>query len=358
MQPVVMHVDTERGFRGGQQQALYLHTQLLQAGVQSWFAVPAGAPLRGKLPPGTAIPYRFLGEFDILSGLYLAAQARRRGVNIVHAHSAHALAVAIYIKRFMPRCKVVATRRVDFRVKGFWGRHKYMRADVNVCISQEIERVMLACGLPQSKLRVIRSGVDTARFVGSQPDYGYLPPELRGSYVVGTVAALAGHKDYPNLLRAAEICLRQNPNLVFVALGDGPLREEILAQAAHEPLRSRVLFLGHREDVGSILKTFNLFVLASRREGLGTSIIDAMALGLPVVATDAGGIPELIRHCHTGLLVTKQNAQALAEGILELVNNPTLAASLGAKARAEVNQFDMQTMAAANLALYEELLHG
>ncbi|MCD4830010.1 MAG: glycosyltransferase [Candidatus Cloacimonetes bacterium] len=358
MQAVILHIDTEKGFRGGQQQALYLHHELLRNGCKSYFATPRNSLLLAKLHANNAISYTFRGELDILSGYKLSRQVKKLGVNILHAHSAHALAIAHWIQLFAPHCKIVGARRVDFPIRGKLSRIKYSRADRIVCISHEIEKVMLACGVDTSKLRVIHSGVDLSRFENCLADYSYLPVELRDCTVVGTVAALVGHKDYPTLLEAAEICLRANPKLVFVALGDGPDAKDIHALAANEPLKSRFLFMGYQKNVGSFMKTFRIFTIASKKEGLGTAIIDAMGLGLPIVATNAGGIPELIRHEHSGLLVEKKAPQKLAAAIIELVNNPARAERLGATALEEAPKFSMQKMVDSNAALYSELLNG
>lgn len=358
MQPVVLHLDTEKGFRGGQQQALYLHTQLLHRKIESYFAVPQNSYLQAKLEivKKSCLPYSFSGELDFVAGYRLAKFAKKHKVNILHAHSGHALALALWIKLFLPGVIIVGSRRVDFCIHGFFSKCKYRAADKIICISQEIKKVMLTCGIKESKLKVVYSGVDLFRFKDSVPNYNYLPD--RNAFVIGTVAALTGHKDYPTLLKAAEICLQQESQLFFVSLGDGPDKERITALAQEEPLKSRFLFLGHKAEVGQYLKTFRIFVMASKKEGLGTSVIDAMALGLPIVATNAGGIPELINDNVNGLLVEKQNPQKLAGAILLLAKNKNLATKLGEQSKSEAQKFSMQKMVDGNLALYRELLHG
>ncbi len=356
MPPVVLHIDTEKGFRGGQQQALYLHTELLRQGYRSYFAYPKDSLLEPKLDRANSCAYQYRNELDFLSGYRLALFARKHQINILHAHSGHALSVALLTRLFYPHCKVIASRRVDFRIHGGLSRVKYNKADRIVCISQEIERVMLDCGIPQRKLTVIHSGVDLERFSASEADRSYLPENLRGKRIVGIVAALAGHKDYPNLIGAAEIILKNNPDVIFVSLGDGPEREKVNALAGKAPLRNRFIFLGHRNDVGGILKSFDIFVMSSRKEGLGTSIIDAMAQGLPIVATDAGGIPELIQDRDNGLLVPRQNSQELAKGIQTLLDDPRFATTLGEKARQDSAKHSMQNMARRNYKLYLEMV--
>ncbi len=351
--PVVLHIDTEQGFRGGQQQALYLHREMIARGIASYFAVPKDSLLYKRIDPAHVVPYRYRCEFDILSGLKLARFARKHQINILHAHSGHALTIGIWTKLFHPSCKLIASRRVDFRIHGRW---KYRSADKIVCISREIQRVMLSCNIEPERLTVIHSGVDLDRFASSKARRDYLPEPLRDKKIIGIVAALAGHKDYPNLLGAARNILDRNPDVVFVSLGDGPERDKVHALAQEEPLKSRFLFLGHRDDVGPILKSFDIFVMSSRKEGLGTSIIDAMAQGLPIVATDAGGIPEMIRDRENGILVRRQDSAALAEGLQYMLDHPDFSQKMAQKALEEAPLFSMQKMAEGNIELYREIL--
>jgi glycosyltransferase involved in cell wall biosynthesis len=169
------------------------------------------------------------------------------------------------------------------------------------------------------------------------------------------VAALADHKDYPNLLRAARLVLDRAPDTTFVAVGDGPLNAEIAAFARELGLGRRFLLMGFREDVGSFLKSFDVFVLASKTEGMGTSILDAQALGLPVVACRAGGIPEIVADRETGLLVPAGDPAALAAALLEAIGDPELRAALGARARKAAAAHDIGRTVAAHEGLYREL---
>jgi glycosyltransferase involved in cell wall biosynthesis len=363
--PGVLHIDTERTWRGGQQQVAWLLEGLLARRCRTALACPAGSILdeRGRARgwPLHTLPMR--GELDLAAGRRIARIARAGGFSVLHAHSGHALALGLWARLFARGLRLVASRRVDFPIRGHaLSRFKYANSllDRIVCISSAVREQLVADGVPAGKLVVIPSGVDTRRFAGVRP-----PPHFRrslgipnGHLAIGTVAALADHKDYPNLLRAARLVLDLEPDVTFVAVGDGPLRAELAGLADRLGLGRRFLFEGFREDVGRYLKTFDVFVLASKTEGLGTSVLDAQALGLPVVACRAGGIPEIVTDRDTGLLVPPGDPQALAGALLELIRDPGLRVALGARARKAAAEHDVARTVEAHLALYRSLVNG
>ena len=121
-------------------------------------------------------------------------------------------------------------------------------------------------------------------------------------------------------------------------------------------LKDRFVFVGFREDIGNFLKTFDIFVLASKKEGMGTSLLDAQSVGLPVIACETGGIPEIIAHGKNGMLVPPENEQKLANAILLLANNNKLRESLGQNAIETISEFEIHKTVIKNIKLYEELL--
>jgi glycosyltransferase involved in cell wall biosynthesis len=360
--PGVLHIDTERTWGGGQQQVAWLVDGMTAQRWPAALVCPTGSVLeeRSRVRGVDVHTVPMHGELDIAAGRRIAGIARERGLAILHAHSGHALALGLWARLFNRRLRLVATRRVSFPIRGrLFGRLKYTNAllDRIVCISAPVRDALLSCGVPPALLTVIRSGVDTRRFAGVRP-----PPHFRrslgvpaGHLVVGTVASLVEAKDYPTLLRAARIVLDAEPDVSFVAVGGGRLRDELTALAAELGLGRRFLFQGFREDVGSFLKSFDVFVLPSQAEGLGTSVLDAQALGLPVAACRAGGIPEIVADRETGLLVPPSDPPALAAALLELIRSPELRAALGSAARKAAAAHDVSGAVAAHLQLYREI---
>lgn len=361
-QLAVLHVDPEIEWRGGQQQALYLHLGMLSRGQKSGFICNPGSELAKRLKQHNAgyhcIRHRF--EADILAGLQLALYARAHAYHILHLHSSHALSWGLLAKLFYPKLKLIASRRVDFHIsKNFFSRWKYAGSwtDAIVAISDNIRQIMLQDGVPQAKIELIYSGVDTHKFEHIAPDPEYrqhwqIPP---AAIIVGTVAAFVAHKDYRNFFGAAAIALKSNPGLHFVAVGDGRQMQAMKELVADFGIADKVCFIGFQSCVGSHLKAFDIFVMASKKEGLGTSVLDAMSVGLPVIGTRAGGIAEMIEDGCSGLLVEARNSEALAQAILKLAADEELRKHLASNALKRVHDFSKEKMVDANIRLYESL---
>ncbi len=362
IQPAVLHVDPNYEWRGGQQQALYLHLGMLEKGHKSGFVCNPGSVLETKLKEQN-IPYqpiRFRFEADILAGIELAIYACRNKYNLLHVHSSHALSWGLIAKMIYPSLHLVATRRVNVPIgKNIFSAIKYKSPMLNaiVAISEATQKLMEADGIPQTKIHKIYSGVDIHKF-----DEVTLPEDFRARWkipqkaiLVGTVAAIVPPKDYRNLITAASFASQNNPALHFMVVGDGELKGEIQALAKQLGLEGRITFTGFQRQVGQFLKAFDIFVLASKREGLGTSVLDAMSVGLPVIGTNAGGIAEMIENEVSGLLVPAKDSEALARAISIVAADEKLRLKLGTNALTRVQNFSKERMVEANIRLYESL---
>jgi glycosyltransferase involved in cell wall biosynthesis len=359
----VLHIDSEYGWRGGQQQAAYLLEGMHQMGYKVAMVCQPGSELAHYCQDNALdfLPLRMHGEFDLLAGYAIARHCRKEGFTILQAHAAHAHAIALWAKLCYPRLKLVCTRRVDFSIRNsLFSRLKYTNPLVDriVCISDLIRQVLFGDGVPAKLLTTIHSGVDVNKFDGLtvpekfRQDLG-IPAD---AFLVGTVAAIVGHKDYPTLLRAARIVLDRREGVTFCAVGDGDLKASMLKLAHELGLGQRFIFTGYRRDVGVFLKNFDLFVLSSQLEGLGTSILDAQAVGLPVVACHSGGIPEIVKNGVSGVLVPARNPQTLAQAILDLAANEKLRRRLSARAKVAVKDFAIDQTVQHYLALYNDLV--
>jgi sugar transferase (PEP-CTERM/EpsH1 system associated) len=213
-----------------------------------------------------------------------------------------------------------------------------------VCVSDDSARFMREQGVTPERLRTIHNGIDLAEFAFTGP---------RDDGPIVTVARLSPIKDVANLLRAAVSVRAAHPSARFEIAGDGPCRGELEQLARDLKLTENVVFRGEVRDIPALLARARLFVLPSQSEGISLTLLEAMARGLPVVATLVGGTPEVVAPGATGLLVPPRDAAALAEAINALFADPERGRRLGQAGRARVeNSFDIRTMTRQYETLY------
>lgn len=360
----ILHIDTETEWRGGQQQVAYLFQGLLDKKINTSLVCQPSSQLADfcRAEDLHFYPVRMRGELDLLAAFKIARIAKRDNFNILHLHSAHAISVGLLTKLFFLESKLVGVRRVDFPIrKHILSRLKYKSRlmDRIVCISHGIRNVLIEDGVPSERIAMIRSGVDINKFNNASGKVNirkrFTIPD--NHILIGTVAAMVGHKDYPTLLHAASLVIRQVPEVTFLAVGHGPDSKIIKNLSGQLQLGDKFIFAGFQPDVGPFLKSFEIFVMASKLEGLGTSILDAQSVGLPVIATQTGGIPEIVKHNQSGLLVPPQDPEAMANAIIELINDQSKRIALGTKAKENVRSYSIANTIEETLQLYEELLN-
>jgi glycosyltransferase involved in cell wall biosynthesis len=256
----------------------------------------------------------------------------------------------------------VVSRRVVFPIgRGPLTRWKYDHAAVRriLCGSAAVAEVLRGAIRDPGRLRVVHDAIDGDRFAPGRGS-GRLRRELGvadGVPLVGTIAALAAEKDPLTFVEVAARLLADGRALRFVWVGDGPLREEVAARARALGIADRVAFPGFRDDVADLLPGLDLFLFTSRAEGLGTSLLDAQACRVPVVATAVGGIPEAVRDGETGLLGPSGDATALAGRVARLLDDGELRARLvDAAARRVREEFGLELLADRTLEAYGEAL--
>lgn len=360
----IVHLSTPRSWRGGEQQLVYLAERLLALGIPQLVVSPPGSAVE-RACEERRLPHLALRRRASIDPLYARALARAATdarAAIVHAHDPHAHTGAVLAASlFGLRAPLVVHRRVDFPVgRGRFSRWKYDHPAVRrvVCVSRAIAEVLRPDLRDPSRLRVVHSSTDPARFAAARPD-GRLRREHgipAGVPLVGNVAALAPHKDHVTFVDVAARVLASGLDARFLAIGDGPLREEIAAYVRERGLEGRVLLTGFRGDVPEILPELDLFLFTSTEEGLGSSLLDAFACGVPVVATAAGGIPELVADGESGLLARPRDAEGLAERVLRVLGDRALRERLVEGATRRLAEFGVPAMAEKTLAVYREAL--
>lgn len=361
--PVVLHVSSPRSWRGGEQQAAYLYGELARKNIAQAIACPRGSVMAQRCAERgwrhVTIPRR--AAVDPFFARGVARAARDLGANLVHAHDPHAHTAAVLAHAlFGAPGRIVVHRRVDFPIKRDpFTRWKYDHRAVRriVCVSGAIAEILRPALRDPSRLRVVHSGVDLARF-GATPD-GRLRRQLgvpEGTALVGNVSALAGHKDYPTFVETAARLLARGVRARFVAIGEGPERPRIEALLRERGLEKDVVLAGFRDDVPIVFPELDVLLFPSETEGLGTTVLDAFAAGVPVVATRAGGIPEMVVHGETGLLAEVRDAETLAGHVERVLAEPALRERLVAGGRTRLREFGVDRTAEKILAVYGEVL--
>ena len=303
--------------------------------------------------------------------LRLAEWLRERRVRVVHCHNRKALMYGGLASLLAPQSRLVYTKHGASHWDGgptaLLGRLLMRRARAVVAVSDDIARGVTA-GQWASKhtLHTILNGVDLEQFapapqamsVGTSPDRDAIRWELGLSgTVIGTVARLSPEKDQANLLRAFALTARECPEARLLIVGDGPLRGSLEELAGELSIRERTTFLGERKDIPRLLQAMDLFTLPSLTEGTSLTLLEAMATGLPVVATAVGGTPEVVADGSTGLLVPASQPEALARAFGELLRAPERRSELGQAGRAVVAaRYSMEAMIDRYTGLYERIL--
>ena len=358
-----LHVDTARTWRGGQNQVLLTVNGLRAIGHRAALVAHPGGELRRRAAEGLElIPIAPRTEMDLSAAWKLSRLVKRLAPDVIHAHDPHGVAMAALAlslgapaARGGPMPVLVASRRVDFHLKGnSFSRWKYRQVDCFVAASEAIRQMLLGDGVPADRTVTVHEGIDVEHVLAAPAvnvhEAFFLP---HGAPVVGNVAALVPHKGQRYLVEAAHQVVQQLPDARFVILGEGDLREQLTKQVHEHHLEKHVLLPGFRTDVLGCIKGFDLFVMSSVTEGLGTSLLDAMACARPIVATTAGGIPEIVEDGVNGMLVPPRDQTALATAIVRALKDGELRQRMGDAGLTRVNaRFTVERMVAETASVY------
>jgi glycosyltransferase involved in cell wall biosynthesis len=302
-----------------------------------------------------------MNEIDLATAWKLSRIIRQWAPAVVHAHDPHAVSMAALALSFgapTPRPKTIASRRVDFHLQSHsFSQWKHRQVDAFIAASEAIKGVLVQDGIPAGRIEVVHDGIDVDK-IANRPaidlhaEY-WLP---HGVPVIANVGALVGHKGQKYLIDAMPLVLREVPEAHLVIFGEGELRAALEKQVKQLSLAKRVLLPGFREDVLSLMKSADLFVMSSVTEGLGSAVLDAMAMGQAVVGTRAGGIPEAIIAGETGLLVEPADPKALAGAIVTLLKDARLRKQYGDAGRERVaKHFGIDRLVEGTLEVYQRV---
>lgn len=284
---------------------------------------------------------------------------RLAGADIVHAHGYKADVYVYFALRetgtpFVSTCHnwlndgpLVAFYGVVDR----WVLRSYAAV---IAVSDEVKARLLKAGVQAEKIHLIRNGIDLRPFAGATPS---LRGDRQKKRTVGWIGRLSHEKGADIFLRAAAEVLGRCPDTRFVLVGDGPDLAALKALANELKIGEDVAFTGRRDDMPSVYASLDVMVSSSRQEGLPMAILEAMASGLPLVATAVGDVPTVVLHGRTGTVVPSENIDMLAAAMVDLLQHPEMRAKYGSAARQLIeDEFSAQRMTANYLRVYNEVL--
>jgi glycosyltransferase involved in cell wall biosynthesis len=368
----ILHISSARSLGGGERHLADLARALHERGHEVYAALPARSPLRSELdtlPASNIFSLPLRNALDFGSALELARLMREHQIEIVHAHVARDYTLAALAVRQWPQAKLVITRHVLFRLNRL---HSITFRHVHrvIAVSHAVGRALIAQKIfPACKIKVIPNGINFRRFDASLEGFDREAFRRRmnipqGSFLIGTVGEIKRQKGHEEFLRAAAIITRGKTSAHFIIAGADSTRtgehraalERIISELG---LTNRVHFTGWLDEVAPLMGALDVYVSASRTESFGLAIVEAMAAGLPVVATATEGALEIIDDAETGVIVPVGDYEALAAGVLHLLKDEDERARLGASASARARErFDFKRMVDATEKVYLEVINA
>jgi glycosyltransferase involved in cell wall biosynthesis len=357
----ILHTESSLGWGGQERRILAEAVALRQRGHRLHFACDPDGELflRARRQDFAVLSLKFGGWRNLKAWMTLGRFLRQQKVDILNTHSSLDSWVGLLAWKFLTAPPLlVRTRHLSTPVKGSWPTRRLYQAPAAIITTGEATKELLQSrlGVPESRIFSIPTGVSLTEFAPQEADGALrarlqIPPQ---AFILGTVAVLRSWKGHLYLLEALQELLSRDPDVFLVVVGDGPYQVVIKEKIQALGVQDRVRLAGYQDKVAPWLALMDAVVLASyANEGVPQALLQAMAMGKPVVGTTVGGIPEVVVHEETGLLVPPRDSQALAQALGRLMAQPHLGRQLGGRGRDLVAaKFSLEQMAAAVEAVY------
>lgn len=355
----ILHVETGMSMYGGAQQVAYLLESMARHGIENILVCPPGAAIGQHFSNVSGVRVCEVpcsGDLDLMFISRLRKVLRQHQPDLVHLHSRRGADLLGGIAAKRERIACVLSRRVDNPENRWWAALKYRLFDRVICISQGIAAVLSDCGVARDKLRAVRSSVDPVPWQHAESREAFcaefgVPTD---AVLIGVVAQLIERKGHRVLFEALRM-IPQRDALKVICFGKGPMRESLEQDAAD--LSDTVSFAGFRDDLPRWVGALDILVHPAMMEGLGVSLLQASAAGVPIIASRAGGMPEAVADGVSGMLVAPGDAAELAQALSKLCTDAALRKTLGAQGQKRIEEeFSVEKMVQGNIAVYRELL--
>ncbi|MBT8220876.1 MAG: glycosyltransferase family 4 protein [Bacteroidia bacterium] len=360
----ILHLSSEMTWRGGEQQIAWLIRELNVLTHRSHVFCPKDSVL-GNYCINNEIPvtqYKKGTGISLPASRKYARLCRSIQPDIVHIHDSNSQTTSLIAWHIWGiKLPLVLSRRVDFPIAtNIFSAWKYNHRSICkiICVSKAIDAIVRPKIRQKEKIVIIHDGIDVDRF----------PPHptrrLRDlikvddqTTILGNVAALVDHKDHSTFIKVASLISVQNPEAKFVIIGEDLGQKKMLQNLATSlDLSDKIYFLGFRKDIPDLIGDMNVFLFTSKTEGLGSALMDAMAAGLPIVATNAGGIGEIVEHQKSGWIADVGSIEGLAQGVRYVLDNPKKVQNWIASGKAMAQNYSACKMASSTLEVYQNVL--
>ena len=347
----ILQINTEKTWRGGERQTLLTMKGLLGAGIKVRILCLENHPLAAMAAQESIPAVLVRNQKQAL--MYLVKHGS--AFDLIHAQTGKAQSLAVIARPFH-RLKIIYTRRVDFRPRGAAAKLKYRLTDRLVAISPAIRDILMSF-IPGKNPEVIPSCIDTSRDVlPISPKAQEIKEKYPGRKIIGTIAAMVPHKDPLTMVMAVHELKKSAPEkFIFIHFGRGELENRIRKEVEILGLEDEYLFMGFNQDVERFYPAFDVFVMSSQEEGLGSSVLEAFRYKVPVVSTRAGGLEKLVSG--RGLLCPVNDHVCLARNISRLLSSPEQFRQMVQKAHDYVlDRHSLERMTRDYIRVYERML--
>jgi glycosyltransferase involved in cell wall biosynthesis len=356
----ILHLDTRPDWRGGQHQVLMTLRGQRQRGHDAQLMALDGSPMEQRAAASKFAVHTFPAHLARLNALRCLREiTAKQRFDVVHAHDPHALSAA-WLSRANHRSALVVSRRVAYPLSRGWpALARYRAAHRIIAVSRFVADSVIAGGIDASYVSVVYDGVEippaTSREARSAAQQQWDIDDA--TLLLGCVGYLLPEKGQELLLRAMKTVVSEFPKCKLILAGDGPMRAQLESLASELAIRNTIVFAGFVEDTAAIYRALDVFAFPSLAEPLGSSLLAAMAHGLPSIAVASGGVPEVIEDRRNGMLIQSADANQLAVAICNLLRDLQLARGLGNAARDTVERrFSVDLLAENTLREYETAL--
>ena len=358
----ILHIESGRHLYGGALQVYYLLRGLASEDCRNVLVCPSQGRIADVSEPyATVYAVPLAGDLDPRLLSHLNRIARQEQPDLIHVHSRRGADIWGALAAVRVRVPAIITRRVDNPEIPVLARLKYRFYDRVITISEGIRNVLLQEGVPSGKIVCVHSAVDSDRY-SKACDRSWFQREFgldAGIKAVGMVAQFIDRKGHRYLFEAVPKILTRFPDTMFLLFGRGPRENELKKLASEQGISAHLRFAGFRDDLDRIFPCLDLLVHPALMEGLGVSLLQAAAAGVPMVATNVGGIPEIVRDGINGYLIEPADEQVLADRVIDILQNQETARRFAAESlRIIKSEFSIGSMVRGNLSVYKELIYG